>query len=333
MSSKSNYWVRQTPETKVQESAQFGNDKVSSLVKQCLMEYIASFLDSKGVNRSFIASAFPSMNIYLSDAEKLNIKSDDPARREIQLTCLYERVKEKLPCILIDDSNVAWRNAGIGKFQKTTLLPNGKTQFWFKVIRDVTVNLIIGANDQTTCSSIRDAVSIMFGELCRFTNGNVLSKEEDDKSSWEVVVNTQPLELGNIERVPTGTGDSSNSFNAFSQGTITCRFEGNFAVEQLATQHTFDNKDREYELVVPSQIKVGETGLVQILHCPPIGMRIMSTNDNIVLLKKVSPTKFKALARNLGKVKIQLIDDRLPEKVNGFYRYKTVQEKEIEVTL
>lgn len=327
------YWIRQTPDTSVQEASQFGNDKVSSLVKECLMEYIASFLDSNGVNRSFIASAFPSLNIYLTDAEKLNIKNDDPARRELQLACLYERVKEKLPCILIDDGNIVWKNAGIGKFNKTTLLPNGKTQFWFKVIREVTVNLIIGANDQTTCSSIRDAISIMFGEICRFTNGNIFSKEHDDKSSWEIVLNSQPLELGSIERIATGTGDSVNSFNAFSQGSITCRFEGNFVVEREATSHFFNNKDREYELVVPEKIKVGDVGLVQVLHCPPIGMRILSSNDNIVLLKKVSPTKFNALARNLGKVKIQLIDDRLPEKVDGFYRYKTVQEKEIEVTL
>ena len=328
----SSYWIRQTPDTKVQEATQFGNDKVSSLVKECLLEYIASFLDSDGVNRHFVASAFPSMNIYLSNAEKLNLKKDDPIQREIQLACLYERVKEKLPCILIDDGNVIWKNAGIGKFHKTTLLPNGKTQFWFKVIREVTVNIIIGANDQTTCSSIRDAVSIMFGEICKFTNGNIFSKE-DDKSSWEIVLNTQPLELGNIERIATGTGESLNSFNAFSQGTITCRFEGNFAIEKEATQHTFDNKDRDYELIVPTKIKVGEVGLVQVLHCPPIGMHLLSTNDNIVLLKKVSPTKFNALARNLGKVKIQLIDDRLPEKVNGFYRHKTVREKEIEVTL
>lgn len=327
------WFVRQTPETNVQEAAQFGNDKVSSLVKECLMEYIASFLDSNGVNRNFIASAFPSMNIYLSDAEKLNIKSDDPARREIQLACLYERVKEKLPCILIDDANVIWKNAGIGKFNKTTISPNGKTQFWFKVIRDVTVNVIIGANDQTTCSSIRDAVSIMFGEICRFTNGNILAKEQDDKSCWEIVVNTQPLELGTIERVPTGTGESANSFNAFSQGNITCRFEGNFAVEQETTTHIIDNTSDACSLIVPNQIKVGEVGLVEILHCPPIGMRISSSNDNIVLLKKVTPTKFKALAKNLGKVKIQLIDDKLPEKVSGFNRYKIVQEKEIEVTL
>lgn len=329
----SGYWIRQTPETKVQEAAQFGNDKVSSLVKECLLEYIDSFLRSDGANRSFVASAFPSMNIYLSDAEKLNIKKDDPAKREIQLACLYERIKEKLPCILLDDGNIIWKNAGIGKFNKTTLLPNGKTQFWFKVIRDVTVNVIIGANDQTTCSSIRDAVSIMFGEICKFTNGNIFSKEQDDKSSWEIVLNTQPLELGNIERIATGNGDSVNSFNAFCQGSISCRFEGNFATDMEATYHTFNNKDKNYELIVPNRIKVGEIGLVEILHCPPIGMRILSSNDNIVILKKVSPTKFNALARNLGKVKIQLIDDRLPEKVNGFYRYKTVQEKEIEVTL
>ena len=329
----SNYWIRQTPETKVQEATQFGNDKVSSLVKECLLSYIASFLDSNGTNREFIASAFPSMNIYLSNAEKLNLKKDDPFQREIQLTCLYERVKEKLPCILIDDGNIVWKNAGIGKCYKTTLAPNGKTQFWFKVVREVSSNFIIGANDQTTCSSIRDAVSIMFGEICRFTNGNILLKEQDDKSSWEIVANTQPLELGNIERIATGTGDSQNSFNAFCQGSITCRFEGSFVVEQDVTYHTFDNRDKDYKLVVPEKIKVGEIGLVQILHCPPIGMRILSSNDNIVLLKKVTPTKFNALARNLGKVKIQLIDERLPQKVNGFYTYKTVQEKEIEVTL
>lgn len=327
------YWINATPETSVQVASQFGTDKVASIVKNSLMEYIGSFLSSTGKNRNFVPNAFPSMSVYITDSEKLKM-NNDPTKRELQLTTLFERVKEKLPCILLDDAGIVYKNSGLGNCDSTSFTKDNNAQFWFRVIREVSTSIIIGSNEQTTCSSIRDAVSVMFGDICKFTNGNILVSDGDDKSSWQVVINNQPLEMGNIERIPAGTGESANNLVSFSTGTIYCRFEGFFAVQSEPMEYSLPNKQWNYSLEVPETIQVGSFGTVEIKNARPYGLRIVSTDQNIISLQKVTPTKFKALARKVGKVKIQLIDDSLFEQRNkSAYTPKIVYEKEIEVTL
>ena len=325
------YWIRQTPETQTQVAVQFGTDRVTSIVKSCLLDYIASFLDSNGKNRGFVSSAFPSMSIYLSDEQKENI-SKDPTKREIQLKSLYGRVKEKLPCILLDDNSIVLKPAGLGKCNSVTLLDN-KTQFWFRCIRDVTVSCIIGANTQTECASIRDALSVLFGELCKFINSNILLNTQDDSSSWTVTLNSQPPELGNPERIPASTGESTNNFVAFSTGTITCRFEGGFAVEMPATSHTIEQTSFTYTLEAPESVEVGKVGIVEIKNARPFGMRLTSSNANIASLVRISPTKFRLLARRKGTIKIQLIDECLSTKRQQWSSFapQIVQEKTVQV--
>jgi hypothetical protein len=327
------YWIKATPETSVQVASQFGTDKVASIVKNSLMEYIGSFLSSTGKNRNFVPNAFPSMSIYLTDSEKLKT-NNDPTKRELQLTTLFERVKEKLPCILLDDAGIVYKNSGLGVCDSTNFVEKDTAQFWFRVVREVSTSIIVGANEQTTCSSIRDAVSVMFGDICKFTNGNILANDGDDQSSWQVVINNQPLDMGNIERLPAGTGESANNLVTFSTGTIFCRFEGFFAVQSKSTEYSINDTQWNYSLEAPETIQVGSSGIVEIKNARPYGLKIASTNQNILVLQKVTSTRFKAIARKVGKVKVQLIDDSLFEQRNkSAYMPKIVYEKEIEITL
>lgn len=331
------YWIKQKPETPAQQVAQFGNDRVASIVKASLIDYAATFLDAEGKNRGYVASAFPSMNIYVTDSERLELSNDDPSRRKLELAGLYERVKQQLPCILFDDDAVEYVNPGIGKFYKTNLLDRDRTQFWIKVIRDVSVKLIIGATDQTTCSQIRDAVSVMFGDLCRFTNGNILKSEGDLCSTCEVVLIPNKFQLGSVERVQPGSGDAANHFVSFAQGTLTCRFEGAFAVESNSTSHVVTGKVDGCSIEGPSEMDVGTSARVVIRNCPPIGMRVFSTDGNVVALQKEksfnSYETFKALALRPGTAKIQLVDTRLPGKRDGIgpAGLQIVKELEIQV--
>lgn len=331
MESKKGYWIRSEPENQTQVASQYGSDKVGSIVKSCIKDYISSFLDMDGKNRSLVAAAFPSMSAYLTDEYKHNL-DNDPEKRELQLCNLYERVKEKLPCILLDDASVLYKNPGLGRFNSTTLLGD-KTQFWFHIVRDVSVSIIIGANDTSTCSNIRDAVSVMFGDLSRFTCGNILLKTTDNSSSWEVILNSQPIEIGTLERVPAGSGESANNLVYFSQSTVTCRFECSFAVERPATEYNIVKDSWDMSLSAPDTIKVGEVGVLQILNARPFGLRLFVSDENIIRLVKLSEDTFRILARRKGTATIQLIDEdsSAPRSQWSSFSPKIVLKKDITI--
>lgn len=326
------FWINAVPETATQAENQFGSDKAASLVKNCIKEYIASFLKSDGVNRKYIPAAFPSMNVYLTDDIKQNVQ-DDPSKKFLKLSALYERVKETLPCILLDDSSVTFKPSGLGKVQGTTLIDT-KTQFWFHSVREVAVSIIIGANDLNTCTNIRDSVAIMLGDLCKFICGNILLQNRSESSSWVVMMNMpNQQDLGSVERVPVGTGESANNLVYFTQGTVTCRFESSFAMEMDATKHTLSQTTWDMELIAPETVNVGSTGYVELKNARPFGLRLFVSNENIAILKQTSSTKFKLLGMKKGTVTLQLMDmkdsgQRIPYSM---YSPKIVLEKTITI--
>lgn len=326
------FWIRAVPETATQAENQFGSEKAAALVKNCIKNYIASFLKSDGSNRKYIPAAFPSMDVYLTDDIKNNVQ-DDPSKKFLKLSALYERVKETLPCILLDDASVVYKPSGLGRVKGTSLLGD-KTQFWFHSVREIGTTIIVGANDLNTCTNIRDSLSIMLGDLCKFICGNILLQNSDDSSSWEVILNTpSQQDLGSIERVPVGTGESNNNLVYFTQGTVTCRFESSFAMEMPASQHFISPKTWDMEVVAPETIQLGTSGIIEVKNARPFGIRLFVSNENIAILKQISSTKFKLLGRKKGTVNLQLVDEnasgqRIP---NSMYSPKILFKKTITI--
>jgi hypothetical protein len=174
----------------------------------------------------------------------------------------------------------------------------------------------------------------MLGDLAKFICGNILSKNKDDSSSWEVILNTpSQLDLGSVERVPVGTGESANNLVYFSQGTVTCRFESSFAMEMPASQHSITQTTWDMELVAPDTIKLGSSGLIEIKNARPFGLRLFVSDENIAILKQVSSTKFKLLGRKKGTVTLQLMDENSSEQriPSSMYSPKILFEKEITI--
>ena len=307
------FWIRAVPETATQAESQFGSDRAAALVKSSLLKYLSSFLSKDGENRRFIPAAFPTMDVYLSDEFKQNTM-DDPSKKFLKLSSLYERVKETLPCILLDDQAVTFKPSGLGRLAGTTLIGE-KTQLWFHSVRDVSVSIIIGANDLTTCTNIRDSVSIMLGDLCTHICGNILLQDNEENSSWQVILNTpNQQDMGAIERIPAGTGESANNLVYFTQNTVTCRFESSYAMEMPATQHTMVQKTWDINVLAPDTIRLGESGDIKIVNARPFGLRIFVSDENIALLKRNTQTTYKLLGRKKGTVKLQLLDENSPEQ-------------------
>ena len=315
--SNNGFWIKAVPETATQAEVQFGSDKAAALVKSAILNYLSSFLKKDGKNRRYIPAAFPTMDVYLSDEVKQNAV-DDPSKKFLKLSALYERVKETLPCILLDDQSVTFKPAGLGALTGTSLIRES-TKLWFHSVRDVTVSIIIGANDLTTCTNIRDSVSIMLGDICKFICGNILLNDKDDHSSWQVILNTpNQQDLGSIERIPAGTGESANNFVYFSQNTVSCRFESSYAIQIPATSHFLTEKTWDMSVLAPDEVRLGESGDIKIVNARPFGLRLFVSDENIALLNRTSPTTFKLLGRKRGTVTLQLLDETcsVQERIN-----------------
>lgn len=302
------FWIKAVPETATQAEVQFGSDRAAALTKSAILNYLSSFLSKDGKNRNYIPSAFPTMDVYLSDEFKQNTV-DDPSKKFLKLSALYERVKETLPCILLDDQSVGFKPAGLGALSGTELIKEN-TNLWFHSVRDVTVSIIIGANDLTTCTNIRDSVSIMLGDICKFICGNILLNDRDSQSSWQVILNTpNQQDLGSVERIPAGTGESATNLVYFTQGTVSCRFESSYAMQMPATSHILTETKWDMSVLAPDEIQLGTSGDIKLINARPFGLRLFVSDGNIALLQQTSPTTFKLLGRKKGTVTLQLLDE------------------------
>lgn len=320
------FWIRAVPETATQAEIQYGSDRAAALVKKALLDYLTSFLSKEGKNRRYIPAAFPIMDVYLTDEFKQNTV-DDPSKKFLKLSALYERVKETLPCILLDDQAVVYKPQGLGRLAGTTLNKKDEsTQLWFHSVRDVTVSIIIGANDLTTCTNIRDSISIMLGDLCTQICGNLLLQDKDNNSNWQVILNTpNQQDLGSIERIPAGSGESANNLVYFTQNTVSCRFESSYAMQMPATQHFLTEKTWDMSVLAPDEIPIGTSGDIKIVNARPFGIRLFVSDENIALLQQTSPKTYKLLGRKKGTVKLQLLDEHslVQESSNPVYQYKS----------
>lgn len=245
-------FITRKPQSAKEHMEQSPSDKITSIAKKELVDFIKSFFSEKGKNRQLMHSMFPSLTPYVDDGGVENL-DEDLSKKYTQIAALFDRTEKKLPCILVVGSQMTVKRSGLGISSGTATI-DGKAYSLRNIIRGVSLNIVVGALDETTVSSLMSALSIIFQ-----TTWEPRLSAEDMSYSLRLPLNP---EVGTVEKIPTGTGDETNE--NINSGTITLEvtFEGIIRVPIKEFNHSL------------SPLRNETAQLIEVLGVPSVGSEL-----------------------------------------------------------
>jgi len=210
------------------------HDRIVSIAKNALQSYIASFLDSDGLNRSYIKTLSPQAAQYVTDKSLQD--HPDPSRKPLQLARMFNDIRQRIPCIMIVDSGLTYESAGIGGGLERTSAINGNWQGWYRVYARVNVIVACVTNDVESCSTLQTVVSMMCMQLRHIAGGARLVSNVPG-SNWECRL---PTNFTSSSASPTQVADDPKDAIWAATLELELQVEDLFCVERPILQTVVD---------------------------------------------------------------------------------------------
>ena len=320
----SGYTFKPKPRSVEEAISQHANERLKSIAKNALHTYIASFLNTEGVNRSLITTASPSGLQFITD--RSFDPATDPTKRATQLARFYNEIRQELPAILIVDAGCNWRPASLGSIEKATIV-NGVWQGWFTAIAGVPVTVAIVTGDQETTDLLQNILALLFGPLRNIAGGSrIFSPDSGD--NWEVRI---PLAISMGGNTPTNVTD--DAVDQYWAATIEMELdsEATFIIERDINdfEQTFEGGNPI--IYAPDTATVNERislriGRLQDTH------RVILDDPRVATLDLEN---FVITPRRVGTVTVQVIDLKTHEAdpTTAHSAHRVVSEHPITITL
>lgn len=285
-------------------------DRVLSIVKNSMIDYIRRFMDTMGVNRSIAQEIGSTTLQYITD---ISLPANpDPALRQTQLAVFSEKLTQKIPAILIQETALPeWLPSGLGhkdsdSFESRDLV--NEFAFIFRCALQITVV----TNDQTSSQDLSTLISLMFGPLQNMAGGNRITSD-DPKSNWVI---TLPLVLPapTLDRVAL-EGDNVEQYWV-ARLPVEVRYESK-AVIKIAqdTTKSITGIAAPPEFYRNPIISLPPTVLINSLT--NVGVQFLEPNDRIIVdasvpfgisWERVDATTVTIKALKLGKFAVSVLD-------------------------
>jgi len=156
--------------------------------KAALQQYIASFLDDNGANRSLTEAVCPSVSNFVT---KYSYDSEEQDKRRVQLRRIYEDEAREVPAIILIDGGSTTVSPGLGAFSRTRgHVDSQYTEAQITRIDQVSVDIHVIADDENTTTNLSGVLTLIFNSAMRFLGGGNLISSSDPSHRW---VMTLPL--------------------------------------------------------------------------------------------------------------------------------------------
>lgn len=312
--------ARTTPQTR----SLYSNDKIKTLTKLKIQEYIESFFSKIGENRDLLGIVSPrgvSFNI-----DRSFDPQTDPTERKLQIARYFNELRSVLPAILIMDGGIVPLQVNLGLISDSY----NKDQDWYghyPVVRQIPIIILAAARDVESADELSSILSLLFNELRNLAGGNYMQGKPEEGETWTVILPNEGVPSSSTTELEV-PGDPVEKIH-YTEQAFNAIYEDVIRVKQpLPT-------------ILPGPIRVNTTDLAGSL--PPIieAPATVGIADQIVIVVRniedhmrivLSDAKIATLSYNMiltprryGKVKIQVVDyKRAPIK-------RIVAEKEIEI--
>ena len=304
-----NYLTKHVPRSVKDVLDVASQDRVLSIVKNSMINYIRYFMDTIGVNRAIAEELGSSTLQYITD-EKL--PTNDPALRPTQLAVMNEQLTQKIPAILVQETSLPeWVSAGLGQKDSDSYLGADQVN-QFAFIFKCPIQIAVITNDQPSTQDLTTLISLMLGPLQNLAGGSRI-KSDDPKSNWVI---TLPLVFPAPTLTPVALeGDNIEKYWVGQIG-LEVRYESKAAIR--ITQDTVKSVTgvaAPPEFNPPPIISLAATVLLNSEF--QVGAQFMELRDKIVVDPKVNfgvawetldPANVKIKALKLGSFDVLVLD-------------------------
>lgn len=148
--------------------------KYGQMSRLGIQAYIASFLDSDGPNRKLLEVSNMDFAVkYVTDFE-LDTPGGD-SKIHIQLARMFSQLTQKIPAILILDSNISPVASSLGDWGSGRKNAHGVNELELLFDANVSITIICVGYDETMVGRLRDVMLSIFGTpLRRLAGGNTI---------------------------------------------------------------------------------------------------------------------------------------------------------------
>lgn len=179
--------------TQAQAGRRFSNDKIKTLTKLKIQEYIESFFKDTGVNHDLLSAVSPRFIHYNTD--KSFDPATDPTERRLQIARYFSELKNVIPCILIVDGGINVVPGNLGLLGAASMT-NGVWRGDYPIFRRIPTAIVAAARDVEEADEMSGLISLMFNELRNLGCGNHIRGKQDEMERWVVTLPNGPVDVG-----------------------------------------------------------------------------------------------------------------------------------------
>lgn len=190
-----NYLTKTIPKS-IKEVLDYGShEKVITLVKNAMADYIKKFTTTLGVNRDLASEVGSTALNFITD---IDVK--DPTKKKTTIEILSEQLIEKVPAFVIADTGFEWIPSGLGQ-KDSSFYENNDIVYEFAFIYKIPLTVAIVTHDEASTKDLTMLTLMMCGPLQNIAGGNRI-ESDDKKSSW-VITFPPILPAGTFEKIDT----------------------------------------------------------------------------------------------------------------------------------
>lgn len=332
----SGYVRRAVPKSQAEALSNKAHARAKTIAKSALEQYIRSFMDTDGPNRSVVNTLGSGILNFITDK---SIQDDkDPRKKVTQLTRLYNEIRERTPAILIVDSSFRWLPNSLGSLDSARLVRDDEGAAWwvgnYHITAQVGVTVSVVTNDQDTTDTLNTFLCLIFQQVRNIAGGSRLySRERGDQ--WEVRL---PLTFDTAPTTQQPITEDRKDTLWTSTLELSLDYEDNFALAQRFIEWDPDDAGtggRVGALDVPPVITIADT--IQINTTTPFTVDKLRPTHSIVIDRPdivTVDTQYCILTpRKLGTFRIQIVDRNLAQGPGTANASSVVAEKSVTVVL
>ncbi len=221
-------------------------DKSVTIVKSAIQQYIDSFLNPNGVNRSYLTSSLSPVGLqFVTDLTYDEYMMVDPNLRKTYLARFFAENTGRLPSILIIDTGIEIVDMGINELISARITPDNYWECKLLSVVKVSLSITIATLSEEDTSTLATILATIMHPLPIVVNTNIITAPN---SAWEVRLPMSGITLGQASNM-TIEGDSKTTIWTRALD-MTCDFET-----------TFGFKQKGMSFIQPAKPRIGDNGL------------------------------------------------------------------------
>lgn len=302
---------RLDPRSLNQTRSHFSNDKIKTLTKAKLQEYIASFFGRLGENHDLLQIVSPrSVNFNIDRSFDV---ASDPTQRKLQIAKYFTELRSIIPCILILDGGI------VPSLQSVGLISDAYNQngYWhgrYPIVRRIPVSIIVAARDVESADELSSVLSLLFNELRNVAGGSRIQGRSEEGETWVIFLPNEGVPSTGLTEVDIEGEPIEKIF--YSELSMEVTYEDTIQIQQLlptiqergiAVNNEDVTKNNPPKIIMPSTISINDQVIVVIKGMGD-QQRIAISNPNVATLSH----NMVLTARAFGSASLKVIDPTRP---------------------